>query len=211
MIAGGVFASVSGRRSPSAGRLSAQSPAQKRATKILRVGGPFLIVFGLFRLFTDQLVSPAWQRHLTSDGFASAEFPATPQSKEQTDTANGVSAQRTSLICDVPFKDISLFLSFSPLPVGEPAVPDSERLAALKSYFTQQGFTIVRESPAQFGASPGFVLDLERDGGKVRMWTRIAYVAGKVYRVVVSSTGSHHDDAIISHYLDSFRIERTGA
>jgi hypothetical protein len=148
---------------------------------------------------------------MTSDGFASAEFPAAPKATEQTDTINGVSAHRTSLSYDVPSKDISLFLSFSPMPANEPNVPDTERIAATKAYFTQQGFSVVHEGPVPLGAASGFALDLQRDAGKIRMWTRIAYVAGKVYRVVISSTGAHHDDPIIPHYLESFRIERTGA
>jgi hypothetical protein len=204
--AGGIFACIYGFR-PARGT----TPTQQRAVKILRVCGPLVVLFGVLRFFMDEGGAPAWRRHPTGDGMASAEFPATPRAKQQTDTINGVSAQRTSLHHDVPFKDISLLLSFSPMPPNEPDVPGAERIAALKAYFAQQGFSLLREMPVQLGASPGFALDLQQDGGKVRMWTRIAYVAGKVYRVVVSSTGSHHDDAIISHFLESFRIERTGA
>ena len=104
-----------------------------------------------------------------------------------------------------------MFLSFSPIPPSELNIADADRLAAMKAYFAQQGFTVVHETPMQFGASSGFALDLQGDGGKTRMWTRLAIVAGKIYRVVVSSTGAHHDDPIISHYLESFHIERTGA
>ena len=203
--AGGIFACFYGFRSA---RTTAST--QQRAAKILRVCGPLVVLFGIVRFFTDQPAAPAWQRHMTSDGFASAEFPAPPKAAEQTDTINGVSAHRTSLTYDVPCKDISLFLSFSPMPPNEPDVSDTERIAATKAYFTQQGFSVVHESAAPLGAASGFALDLERDAGKIRLWTRIAYVAGRVYRVVVSSTGSHHDDPIIPHYLESFRIERTG-
>ncbi|MGV3660097.1 MAG: hypothetical protein ACO1TE_07925 [Prosthecobacter sp.] len=102
------------------------------------------------------------------------------------------------------------WLSFSPFPSNEPDAPDTVRIAATKAYFTQQGFSIVHESPLQLGAASGFALDLQRDGGKIRLWTRIAYVAGKVYRVVISSAGSHHDDPIITRCLESFRIEKAG-
>jgi hypothetical protein len=203
--AGGILACIYGFRSA-----RTATPAQLRATKILRICGPLVVLFGILRFFIDQPAEPTWRRHLTSDGVASAEFPATPQARQETDTINGFSAERTTLNYNVPFKDISLFLSFSPMPPNEPNVPDAERIAAVKAYFTQQGFSVVRESPMQFGAASGFALDLQRDGGKTRMWTRIAYVAGKIYRVVVASTGSHHDDSIITHYLESFRIEHTG-
>ena len=184
--------------------------APSKATKVLCVCGPIVVLFGIFRLFIDQYQAPVWQRQRTSDGFASAEFPAIPQAKQQTDTVNGVSAQRTTLTYDVPNKDIALFLSFSPLPPNEPDAPDIDRIAAVKASFAQQGFSLVDESPVHLGAVSGFSLDFQRDGGKVRMWTRLAYVAGKVYRVVAASTGSHHDDPLISHYMESFRIERTG-
>ena len=204
--AGGIFACVYGFRP---GRTA--TPTQQRASKILRICGPLVVLFGILCFFLDQPAAPIWKRHLTSDGFASAEFPAIPQATQQTDTINGMSAERTSLTYNVPFKDISLFLSFSPMPPNEPSVPDTERIAAMKAYFTQQGFSVVRDSPVQLGGASGFALDLQSDGGKTRMWTRIAFVAGKVYRIVISSTGSHHDDTIITHCLESFRIERTRA
>ena len=208
----GLFACFYGYRAPRAG--SVPTSAQQRATKILRICGPLVVMFGLMRFVMEQPAAATWQRHSTNDRFASVEFPGTPEAKQQTDTLNGISVQRTSLTYDVPFKDISMFLSFSPLPPEppeQPNVPDAERFAAVKAHFTQQGFSIVRESPMRLGAGPGFALDLQRDGGKLRMWIRIAYVPWRVYRVVVSSTGSHHDDLIINHFLESFRVESTGA
>ncbi len=203
---GGIFACIYGFRPP-----RKATPTQQRATKILRVCGPLVVLFGILYFFIDQPAATTWQRHLTSDGFASAEFPATPQATQQTDTINGISAERTSLSYDVPSKDISMFLSFSAMPRNEQSVPDTERVAAMKGYFKQQGFSIVRDSSVQLGIATGFALELQGDGGKTRMWMRIAFVAGKVYRIVISSAGSHHDDPIITHSLESFRIERTGA
>jgi hypothetical protein len=189
---------------------SMRMPGQQKTAKILRVCGPLVIVFGLLRFLIDQPAAADWQRHTTIDGVASAEFPAPPTAKQQTDTMNGVSSERTSLTYNVPLKDISLFLSFSPLATDEPSMPESERIATMKAFFVQQGFSVVHESPVQLGVAPGFALDLERDAGKVRMWIRVAFAAGKVYRVVVSSPGLHHDDPIIPHFLDSFRIEKSG-
>lgn len=170
-----------------------------------------MILFGILRFFVDQPAVTNWQRHMTSDGFASAEFPTTPQAKQQTDRANGVSVERTSLNYDVPFKDISIFLSFSPISPNQPNASDSERIAAMKTYFIQQGFSVVRDSTVQLGIARGFALEFHGDGGKTRTWMRVSFVAGKAYRMVISSSGAHHDDPIITHCLESFRIERTGA
>lgn len=186
----------------------AATPTEQRARKILTVCAPLVVLFGVLRFFMDAPSEPSWQRRLTSDGIASAEFPASPQANQQTDTVNGVTAERTSLTYNVPFKDITFILSFSPVPANEPNAADSERFSATKAYFRQQGYSVVYDAPVQLGAAPGFTLELQRDGGKVRVWTRVAYVGRTVYRVVVSSTGSHHDDRIIRHYLESFRIER---
>lgn len=206
---GGLVGCFYGYRRPRSGRVA--TPSQQRAMKILRVCGPLVVLFGLVRFFIDQPSVPTWQRYATTDGFASAEFPAIPQAKQQTDTINGIRVQRTSLTYDVPFKTISMFLSFSSIPPSELNLPDTDRIAAIKSYSTQQGLSVVREAPMHFGASSGFALDFQGDGGKTRVWTRLAIVAGKVYRVVVSSAGAHHNDPVIGHYLDSFRIEPTGS
>jgi hypothetical protein len=203
--AGGIFACFYGFRAPPA----SATLTRAQPYKLLRVFGPLLVLFGILRFFIDHPSAPEWQRYLTSDGVASAEFPATPQAKQQTDTMNGVSALRTTLTHDVPFKDIALFLSFSPIPSDGAKLTDRERITATTEFFTQQDLQVAHESPVQIGASSGFAVDLQRDGGKVRMWLRVAYVGGKVYRVVASSTGSHHDDPIVRHFLDSFRIERS--
>ncbi len=187
------------------------TPNQHRATRIFRICGPLLLLFGLFSFFVGSTDLPSWSRRSTSDGLASAEFPGSPEAKEQTDTQNGVSVSRKSLVYNMPQKDIALFLSFSPIPPGGPNLPDTERFAGMKANFLQQGYTILRESPLGLGESTGIALDVQRDSGKVRVWTRIVIVSGRAYRVVASSAGSHHDDPVIDHFLDSFRIERNGA
>lgn len=204
-LAGGAFACYHGFRSQ-----PAATPKQQSSMKFLRVVGPLVVLFGILRFFIDQPAAPVWQRHTTSDGVASLEFPATPKETEQADTMNSVSTRRTSLVHNVSFKDISLFFSFSPFPANEPEAPDSARIAATKAFFIQQGFAVVREAPVQLGAASGFAFDLQRDSDKVRLWTRIAYLGGKVYRVVISSAEAHHDDPIITRCLESFRIEKTG-
>ena len=205
--AGGLFVTFFAYCSRRAGRVS--TPTQERAFKFLRVCGPLVVVFGVLYFFMDQS-APTWQRHTTSDGFASAEFPAAPKFEQQTDTIEGVSSQRTTLSCEVPSKDLTLHLSFSSTGPEEPNISDADRLRAMKSFSEKQGNSTVRESPLRMGTFSGFALDLQRDGGKVRIWTRFVFGRGKIYRAIVSSVGSHHNDPIITHYLDSFRMEGTG-
>ncbi len=188
--------------------------AQQRATKFLRIGGPVLVLVGLVRFVTDQPTQPTtttWKRHTTSDGMASVEFPGPPKTTEQMDIHGPISVRRTSLIYQVPFIDVSLHLSFSPLVPGEKDLTDAERIAAMKEMLTQNGFLFTLDSPTRIGTVSGFALDFQRDGGKIRSWMRIAIVKGKIYRVVVSSEGAFHNDPVINHFLESFRIEEDGA
>ncbi|MBA4031847.1 MAG: hypothetical protein C0478_13280 [Planctomyces sp.] len=120
---------------------------------------------------------------------------------------NGVSAPRTSLVYNVPNKNISLFLSFSPLTPNDADIPIEDRVSVIKEHFTQLGFTIVDESPVEISGSSGFALELHTGDGKAHVWLRMAHIHGNVYRVVASSGGLHHADPIIPHFLESFRIE----
>jgi hypothetical protein len=184
--------------------------AHPRAGKALGVCGVLLLCCGILGLLFAWPATPPWQRHVTRDGGASAEFPTAPQAKQSVDTVNGFSVERVSLLCSVPQKDICLLLSFTPIPSEDSAISDAERIGLMKEHYQQQGLSVLRESQVQCGAASGHALDFAHQGGAVRTWTRIAFAPGKMYRVVVTSTGSHHDDPLVARYLESFRIERSG-
>lgn len=181
-------------------------PAGQRARKLLRIGGPVLTVLGIVFFFTERPPAPTWVRYNTNDGMASAEFPGKPEGRQGAASVNDISVQSTTLAYDVPHTDIALRLSFSPVPTGQPDLTDAERLAATKAFFTQQGFSVVDESLMQLGTASGFSIEMER-GGKERVWMRVACEAGKVYRVVASSSGSRRYDEFVKHFIESFRIE----
>ena len=185
-----------------------RAPAQQRRTKLLRACGAILVVCSAVFFCMERPPAPDWRRYPTSDGVASAEFPAPPEAEQKMDKSDGISVERSSLVCNLPYADVALHLSFSPIPSGMPDLSDDDVLAACRTQFVQQGSAVVREWRAHFGTASGFALDLERDGGKVRVWVRVAYVRGKLYRVVASSAGPHDEDAIINRFLESFRVER---
>jgi hypothetical protein len=150
--------------------------------------------------------APAWERHTTSDGVASVECPGKRDSKEENIVANGLSVRQVSLVYNVPLKEINVILSVSPIESDALNISVAERIVAMKEYFRQQGCSNIHDSPMQLGVAPGYAIEADR--GKIRSRMRVAVVAGKLYRVVVTSAGSHPDDAIINRCLESFRIER---
>jgi hypothetical protein len=192
------------------GKASARGVASASRPNIrilLRIGGPFLIAIGLVQIFFHTLAVPDWKRYSTSDGIASVEFPAVPDTQQNMDSANGVSVPRTSLVCDMRSKGINVILSFSPILDGKQRISDDERIAAMKEYLAHQGMTLTREAKIPLGAVSGFALECQGDGGKSRVWMRVALTNGGVYRVVVASSRGNHDDATIARCLNSFRIE----
>ena len=188
-----------------------RAPEGQRRTKMLRRCGPVLFVCGLFCFaFAERPPAPDWQRYSTSDGLASAEFPATPEARQNTMEDNGVRTDAAILVCNFPYTQISLRLSFCAIPPERAGTPDADRYAWLQASLEQKGFAVVSESTAPFGPASGFALDVQRDAGKVRAWTRSVYAAGKAYWVVASSEDPGDDIAIIKRFLESFRIEQAG-
>jgi hypothetical protein len=206
--AGGIFCCLFGYGLLRVTRVPA--PRQERAIKMLRVCGPILLLFGLLRFCMDQSPASNWLRYSTNDGVASAEFPAKPTVEEKTDNLNGIIVKWSVLTCKVPSKSMVLFLSVCPLSSNMASLSDADRFAAMKAEWIEKGNSVVHESRLQLGASSGYALELEHDGGKIRTSLRVACIAGKVYRVAVSSSGSQDGDAMIDRFLESFRVERTG-
>jgi hypothetical protein len=191
-----------------AGRPGKWSRFQRRA-RLFQIASPVLVVCGLAQFFiVERDWIPAWRPYASTDGVASAEFPGVPQSEENTVTANGVAILQTTLRFTVPGKDISMLLSFSPIPAAASSASDSERVAGIKAKFAEQGWTILHDSSVRLGAVTGFEVDMQRDGGKGGMWTRIAFVSRNIYRVVAASSADGQDDPTITRFLESFQIKR---
>jgi hypothetical protein len=177
-----------------------------KSTKILRILGPCVIAFGLLRFGIDGAPAPHWQRTATSDNIASAEFPSAPESNDKVQELQGQTIHISGWACSVPAKDIYLQLSFSDVPIEETKVPPAERFEGMKKFFTSQGLEILGEGTRDFGGASGYILNLQQEGGKARMWARIAFVGSRIYRVVASSGAAYHEDPSIERFVDSFQI-----
>lgn len=82
---------------------------RNRAASILRVCGPFCVLFGLWRYFAEGPAVPDWKRYATSDGIASAEFPGSPVHEEN--AIPGSASVMSCLIFRGPNSSVQLTLS----------------------------------------------------------------------------------------------------
>jgi hypothetical protein len=82
-----------------------------------------------------------------------------------------------------------------------------QRLDGLRSYFAQQGFTIVSCVTDGHGDVPGYRIVIEKERGKIRCLTRVAIAPKAIYRAVATSTSGFHDDTVIARFIDSFTLQ----
>jgi hypothetical protein len=179
----------------------------KKLARALPVLAPLVVVFGLLRFVLDSQPRYLWQRAFTSDQRASAEFPCATTTDSATDSAQGVSVRRLTVNCNVPQRDINLRLSYNEIPPEGAGLTIEQRLDGLRSYFEQQGFTIVSCVPDRHGDVPGYRIVIEKDGGKIRCLTRVAIAPKAIYRAVATSTSGFHEDAVITRFVDSFTLQ----
>jgi hypothetical protein len=167
-----------------------------------------IVLVGGFLLFLSESFSVySWTRLATSDGKASAEFPASATTETATDTFEGVSAQRVTVKCDVPKRDISLRLSWTDAPSKGPALTVEERIENVKFSFRERGFVISSCVAEKLGSFPCYRMIADKDGGKFRLRMRIAITSKSVYHVMAGSSSGFHDDPTIERFINSFAIK----
>ena len=166
-----------------------------------------IVVVGGFLLFLSESFSVySWTRLATSDGKASAEFPASATTETATDTFEGISAKRVTVKCDVPNRDISLRLSWTDTPSKGPALTVEERIEGVKSSFRERGFVISSCLAEKLGSVSCYRMIADKDGGKFQLRMRIAITSKSVYHVMAGSSSGFHDDPVIGRFIDSFAI-----
>lgn len=180
--------------------------------RAVRVGAPILLVIGLLRFLTAGEATEMWRWHSTDDGIARAEFPCSPERREQgvTDPSTGIRVVTVTRAASVPFKNIALRLSASPLSQETKDTSLSDRFAELKQLMVEQGFAIRKEHSLALDNYPGCYLEVEKGDGKERCWIRIGWSDQHMYRAVVVSAGSYHNDPLIARFLNSFHMLPSG-
>ncbi|PYJ84114.1 MAG: hypothetical protein DME22_13925 [Verrucomicrobia bacterium] len=179
----------------------------KKLTRALPLLAPLVVVFGLLRFVLDSQPAYVWRRAFTGDKRASAEFPCAISTETATDSAQGVSIRRLTVNCNVPRRDINLRLSYNEIPPEGAGLTIEQRLDGLRTFFTQQGFTIISCVPDGHGDVPGYRIVIERDGAKTRCLTRVAIAPKAIYRAVATSTSGFHEDPVITRFINSFKCE----
>ena len=179
----------------------------QKLVRALPVVAPLVVVFGLVRFMLDSQPGYVWQRAFTNDQRASAEFPCPTTSEAATDSAQGASIRRLTINCNVPRRDINLRLSYNEIPPAGVGLTVEQRLDGLRSYFEQQGFTILSCVPESHGDVPGYRMRIEKDHGKNRLLIRVAITSKAIYRAVATSSSGFHDDPVITRFINSFRLQ----
>jgi len=180
--------------------------SKNRLVRNMHILGLILVGIGIARFAFESFATYSWRRVATSDGKASAEFPVQPTTETATDTFEGLSVTRVSLKCEVPYRDIKLRLTWSEIPPEGPALTAEERIAGMKAFFEEHGLVVSSCLPENLGSVPCYRMVVERDGGKVRVRTRIAITPRIMYRVIAESSSGFHDDPAIERFMDSFSI-----
>lgn len=152
-----------------------------------------------------QTVFP-WKQAFSSDKRAFAKFPAPTNKQTETYLDLGGKAERHTVKCMVPERDISLALTDSPMPPGSDKVPIEEQFDHMIALSTEKGYKLITRTSEQHGDIPGCRMVMEKDNGKLRMVMRVAITPKTVYAVFAVSTTPFHDDPVINRFLDSFNL-----
>jgi hypothetical protein len=181
--------------------------------------GLFLILSGIGQIVmkSELAVAPPpapapptvykWTRTFTPDKQASAKFPAPTNNQTETYLDLGGKAERHTVKCMVPERDISLALTDSPMPPGSESVPIDEQFDHMIGLSTKNGYKLITRVSEQHGEIPGCRFVMEKDNGKLRMVMRVAVAPKTVYAVFAVSTAQFHDDAAINRFIDSFDLK----
>ena len=147
-----------------------------------------------------------WQRVVTSDRGASAEFPCPTTNETATDSSNGISIQRTTIKCTIPHRDITLHLSCNEIPAAGLRLTMDQRIAGMRSSFEQKGGKIISSNPEAIGSLQGCRMVVELEQGKARCTIRMAVKSNMTYRAIASSASALHEDPVIARFLESFSV-----
>jgi hypothetical protein len=153
----------------------------------------------------------SWQRHTTSDGLCSAEFPQPPTAA--TTAPQGIVT--TSLSLYLPKPDISFKLTFSEIGENASAATDEERLDTIRdslpAFMSQKGAkcVLMREERISDHGVPGRELEYSISGTHV-FQSKIFILGRRIYRAIIVTPRARKDEENTRHFLDSLRFEPGG-
>ncbi len=167
-------------------------------------GTIILLSLSVYRLFVGYPVAYNWQRISTNDGVASVEFPIPPSSSSGTQTFGGVTIQRETIKCQVPYKRIILYLSCVEYPHGELVLQDG--LESIKASLKAQGVAITSSQPEKLGNNEGYRFTFEATDGDQKGSSLLVAVSNKLYRAFVVTSPATQADPEVERFLGSFQI-----
>jgi len=217
---GGIYATLLGFRV--LGKKPGANPKydewHNRFGGLLKVLGPFLVLFGLFLGFKSVFEASSssdtpqvadWRRYTTSDGVCSAEFPQPP--KEASQSTSRVESKRLSLsLLDV---DSYYSLVFSDIPEDSPQATDEERLDSIRDampvHAAQNGqqFKLVHEERITENGMKGRELEFVT-GEKYILRAKVFILGTRIYQMNAVTPRSKKEDETTRRFLVSLRFEK---
>ncbi len=189
----------------------------RRFGGLMKGGGPLLVVFGIFlwvwgfaqHADTRPTTPAVWLRHTTSDGAASAEFPAPPQAANK--DVQGFVAHNVTL--SQKERDCHYILSWSETG-SEPGVSDDELLDRLREVLEAESvrkgiaWNVVSEEKVVEAGCAGRVLKVTI-GEKTTQRFKCFIANGRLYRAIATTPRSPQEDADGVRFVSSFRLEQS--
>lgn len=182
------------------------SKSSNGLTRLLPVLAPLLLIFGLVQFFihgTPSEPPAAWTTIQTDDGIAQASFPESPERTEATDRAGEIEVHRITHAADLSGGKLNLRLSFNEYPPQSKALTDDERVAGMREFFRQGGFSIVEDAEL---SNHNRKLVVAKDDSKSRVSIHFRMMRNGIYRAIATSLNGSHDDPRIERFLQSFQI-----
>jgi len=193
------------RRKVSSGEYDeAKGKSQSKRTWIF---GCLLIALGLFQFIFASRASNqeySWRRIVTTDGYASAEFPVSPTKEEKTYQDGTSSIHMITFNCNP--HNMNLRLTYSQIPEKYANLTNSERLEAMKAGLRRAGFTITTFTNENIGAIPVYRIVADENNGNAESILRIALQHNAIYRIIASFPHGLKNDPTITEFINSFQI-----
>lgn len=147
-----------------------------------------------------------WVRAFTADNRASVEFPLSPLEHEAVGGDGTNSARMFTVICNVTNKGISLRMSYSPIPAGQPAMPPLQRMEEIATSMQAQGFRLISTIEVA-GLSAVYQIVADKGTDEQRFVIRMAIRPNMIYRVMAISLAGFHDDPMIPRFIGTFECK----
>lgn len=192
----------------------------RRYGRQLKYLGPFLIIFGIFRIGTSILSRPIdilshpidneldWNIYSSADRAFFVEMPAAPTESTEEMTNSDIHWQNHKLKVTLPDRDAAFSVVFDDFPFDWDSPPDEELLDGIVSDIAEgiKG-TVVRRKTLQLFGVPVREVRIDIPSGYIYE-CRVLIVGKRQYQIIAVSKRSEYESDVSKRFLNSFQLIR---